>query len=40
VYSLKKYQQHLLGWSIIIRMDYAALAYLMKTPEPIGQQGQ
>ena len=34
LYSLK-YRQHLLGWT-----DHAALTYLMKTPEPIGQRGR
>ena len=40
VYGLKKYRQHLLGWPIIVRTDHAALMYLMKTPEPVGQQGR
>jgi len=40
VYGLKKYRQHLLGQPIIIQMDHAALTYLMKTPEPVGQQGR
>jgi len=38
VYGLKNYRQHLLGRPIVIRTDHAALTYLMKTPEPIGQQ--
>ena len=33
-----KYRQHLLGRPIIVRTDHAALAYLMKTPEPVSQQ--
>jgi len=40
VFGLKKYRQHLLGCPIIVRTDHAALAYLMKTPEPVGQQGR
>jgi len=40
VFGLKKYRQHLLGWPIIVRTDHAALTYLMKMPEPIGQQGR
>jgi len=40
VYGLKKFRQHLLRWSIIVRTDHAALTYLMKMPEPIGQQGR
>jgi len=40
VFGLKKYRQYLLGQSIIVRTDHAALAYLMNTPEPIGQQGR
>jgi len=39
VYGLKKYRQHLLGRTIVVRTDHAALTYLMKTPKPIGQQG-
>jgi len=38
VYSLKKYMQHLLERPIIVQTYHAALTYLMKTPEPIGQQ--
>ena len=30
----------MLGRPIIVRTDHAALAYLMKTPEPVGQQGR
>ena len=40
VYGLKKYRQYLLGRPIIVRTDHAALTYLKKTPEPIGQQGR
>ena len=40
VYGLKRYRQHLLGRPIVVRTDHAALTYLMKTPEPIGQQGR
>jgi len=40
VFDLKKYRQHLLGRPIIIRTDHAALVYVMKMPEPIGQQGR
>jgi len=40
VFGLKKYRQHLLGRPIIVRTDHAALAYLMKMPEPVGQQGR
>jgi len=40
VYSLKKYRQHLLGRSIIVRTNHATLSYLTKTPELIGQQGR
>jgi len=39
VFGLKKYRQYLLGQEIIVHTDHAALAYLMNTPEPIGQQG-
>jgi len=40
VYGLKKYRQNVLGRPIVVRTDHAALPYLMKMPEPIGQQGQ
>ena len=40
VYGLKRFRQHLLGRDFIIRTDHAALAYLLKTPEPLGQQGR
>jgi len=36
VCGLKKYRQHLLGRPTVIRIDHAALTYLMKTLEPIG----
>jgi len=39
VFGLKKYRQHLVRREIIVRTDHAALVFLMKTPEPIGQQG-
>ena len=40
VFGLKKYRQHLLGRQILIRTDHAALTYLKRTPEPMGQQGR
>jgi len=40
VYGLKKYRQYLLGQEIVVRTDHAALTFLKKTPEPIGQQGR
>jgi len=40
VFGLKRFRQQLLGRSIIIRTDHAALTFLIKTPEPIGQQGR
>ena len=40
VFGLKKYRQHLLGRKILVRTDHAALTYLKRTPEPIGQQGR
>jgi len=39
VYGLKKYRQHLLGREIVVRTDHAALTFLKKMPEPVGQQG-
>jgi len=40
VFGLKKFRQHLLGRHICVRTDNAPLTYLMKTPEPIGQQAR
>jgi len=40
IFGLKKFRQHLLGRPICVRTDHAALTYLMKTPEPIGQQAR
>ena len=37
VYFLKYFRQYLLGRSFIVRTDHAALSWLRKTPEPIGQ---
>jgi len=40
VFGLRKFRQHLLGRRIVVRTDHAALTHLMRTPEPIGQQGR
>jgi len=40
VFGLKKYRQHLLGRPIIVRADHAALTFLMKMLQPIGQQAR
>jgi len=40
VFGLKKYRQHLLGRPIVVRTDHTALTYLVKMPEPVGQQGR
>ena len=37
---LKKYRQYLLGRKFTIRTDHAALTWMRKTPEPIGQQAR
>ena len=37
IYFLKYFRQYLLGRSFVIRTDHAALTWLRKTPEPIGQ---
>jgi hypothetical protein len=37
---VKKYRQYLLGRPFLIRSDHAALQWLRKTPEPIGQQAR
>jgi len=40
VYGLKKYRQHLLGWPIVVRTDHTAFTFVIKMPEPVGQQGR
>ena len=40
IYGLKKYRQFLLARNFVIRTDHAALTYLMKTAEPLGQQAR
>ena len=40
VYFVKLYRQYLLGRRFVLRTDHAALRWLQRTPEPIGQQGR
>ena len=40
VTHVRKFRQYLLGRSFIIRTDHAALQWLRRTPEPIGQQAR
>jgi len=40
VSGLRKFRQHLLGRRVVVHTDHAALTHLMRTPEPIGQQGR
>ena len=40
VYFLKHFKQYLLGRRFRVRTDHAALTWLRKTPEPIGQQAR
>jgi len=40
VFFLKNFRQYLLGRSFVVRTDHAALQWLRKTPEPIGQQSR
>ena len=40
VYGLRQYRQYLLGRHFLIRTDHAALQWLQRVPEPIGQQAR
>lgn len=40
VHFTKVFRQYLLGNRFVLRTDHAALQWLQKTPEPIGQQGR
>ena len=40
VYYMKAFKQYLLGREFTVRTDHAALQWLMKTPNPIGQQAR
>ena len=40
VFFLKHFRQYLLGRPFLVRTDHAALQWLRKTPEPIGQQSR
>ena len=40
VFFLRQFKQYLLGTSFTVRTDHAALQWLRRTPEPLGQQGR
>jgi len=40
VFFMKHFQQYLLGVQFVVRTDHAALQWLRRTPEPIGQQSR
>jgi transposase InsO family protein len=40
VYFLRYFKQYLLGRSFVVRTDHAALTWLKRTPDPIGQQAR
>ena len=40
VYFVKQFKQYLLGRKFLIRTDHAALQWLKRTPEPVGQQSR
>jgi len=37
MYGLRQYRHLLLGYHFLLRTDHAALTYLRRTPEPVGQ---
>jgi len=37
MYGLKQYRHFLLGYPFVLRTDHAAMTFLMKTPDPVGQ---
>ena len=37
MYGLRQYRHLLLGYQFLLRTDHAALTYLRRTPEPVGQ---
>jgi len=40
VYGLGQFRPHVLGNGAVVRSDHAALSYLKKTKEPVGQQAR
>jgi len=40
VYGLKTFKQYVLGRRFVVRTDHAALQWLRRTPEPMGQQAR
>jgi len=40
VHSLRYFKQYLMGRQFTVRSDHAALTWLRRTPEPIGQQAR
>jgi hypothetical protein len=40
VFYMKEFRQYLLGRKFVVRTDHAALQWLMRTPNPIGQQAR
>ena len=40
VYGLRTYKEYLLGRPFVVHTDHAALQWLRRTPEPMGQQAR
>jgi transposase InsO family protein len=40
IFGLKRFRQYLLGQKVLIRSDHAALSFLRKTKDPVGQQAR
>jgi len=38
VFGLKRFQQYILGWKVLVRLDHAALSFLRRKRDPVAYQ--